>query len=127
MRDGRPDPEELRRADPEEQMEETLQLRGTHVMGLWSKLPLVVALVLWLGPVPVCADFFAPSHSCPKPHKPYQFNSRSELNSYLDDVDRYKRCIGEFVSDQRRQAAGHYKAANEAIEEWNHFVNYEMK
>jgi len=70
---------------------------------------------------------FAPSHSCSKPYKPYQFDSDWEVRRFRDEVDDYKRCIGEFVEEQEEAVRAHQDAAQEAIDEWNNFVNYELR
>ena len=75
---------------------------------------------------PAMADMFAPSHSCSKPYKPYQFDDQWELDRFNDDVQRYKRCISDFVDEQNEAAEQHQEAANDAIDEWNTYVNYEL-
>lgn len=87
----------------------------------------VVVCVLALLPLSAMADRISPSHYCTKPFKPYQFNSRMELNRFLDDTDKYKQCIAEFVAEQREAAQKHQRAAKEAIDEWNTFVNLELR
>jgi len=41
---------------------------------------------------------------------------------YNDSVDRYKRCIEEFVEDQEKAGKRHHEAAVAATEEYNSFV-----
>lgn len=74
----------------------------------------------------VSADIFNPSHSCSKPYKPYKFNSEWEVESFKNDVERYKSCISDFVEEQNNAVRYHSDAAEEAIEEWNNFVNLEL-
>ncbi len=50
--------------------------------------------------IPVLADMFTPTPSCSKPIKPYEFTSQWELDSFNDDVQRYKQCIQEFIEEQ---------------------------
>lgn len=50
------------------------------------------------------ADMFAPSAYCTKPSKPYKFNNEWEVQQYLDSVNRYKRCISDFVEKQNRES-----------------------
>ncbi|WP_409439353.1 hypothetical protein [Psychromonas sp. GE-S-Ul-11] len=76
--------------------------------------------------LPVLADMFTPSHSCSKPYKPYEFTSQYEVDSFNDDVERYKECIQDFIEEQNDAATKHQQAAEDAIDEWNHFVNYEL-
>ena len=73
---------------------------------------------------PIAADMGSPSHSCskPKPYDPVEFRSKSDLDMYNDSVDRYKRCIDEFVEEQNKAVKRHHEAALAAIEEYNSFV-----
>lgn len=77
--------------------------------------------------VPVLADMFAPSHACSKPIKPYQFSSQWQVDSFNDDVRRYKTCIADFVGEQQDAITRHQSAAQDAIDEWNQFVNLELR
>jgi hypothetical protein len=70
------------------------------------------------------ADSWQPSHSCHKPFKPFRFESQWELDNFRWEVQRYKRCIEEFVEEQEEAIRNHRNAANEAVEEWNRFVRY---
>jgi hypothetical protein len=72
------------------------------------------------------ADMFFPSHSCSKPYKPYQFNNEWELENFKNEVEQYKQCITEFVEEQDEAIRKHKNAAEEAIDEWNNYVNYEL-
>lgn len=90
------------------------------------KQALIVILLMLAVPLSVLADMFTPSHSCSKPYKPYQFNSQWEVDSFNDDVKRYKRCISDFVDKQNEAAKKHQQAASDAIDEWNRFVKYEL-
>ena len=72
------------------------------------------------------ADMFTPSHSCSKPYKPYEFNDQYELDNFKYEVQTYKQCIMDFVDEQKDASRVHQKAAEEAIDEWNNYVNYEL-
>ena len=76
--------------------------------------------------IPVLADMFTPTPSCSKPLKPYEFTSQWELDSFNDDVQRYKRCIQDFIDEQNEAVETHQQAASDAIDEWNRFVQYEL-
>jgi len=76
--------------------------------------------------LPASADSFPPSHSCRKPFKPYKFNSEWEIQQFKDEVERYKRCISDFVDEQNEEARNHQQAAEDAIEEWNRYVKFEL-
>jgi hypothetical protein len=73
------------------------------------------------------ADSFQPSHSCRKPYKPFQFSSKFEVDNFRADVDRYQKCISQFVREQNEAADKHRKAASEAIDDWNRFVRMELQ
>ncbi|WP_211252160.1 hypothetical protein [Arenimonas metalli] len=86
-------------------------------------------MVLVVACLPLCAqaDMFAPSHSCRKPIKPYEFTSEWEVSQFKDDVERYKQCISDFVEEQNDEAEKHQEAAQDAIDEWNRYVRYELE
>lgn len=88
-------------------------------------LRLVLALSLALYGVSF-ADTIDPSHPCRKPIKPYEFKDEWEIESFKDDVDRYKRCIEDFVEEQEEAIEAHQNAASEAVDDWNRFVKYEL-
>ena len=75
---------------------------------------------------PLFADMFTLSHSCMKPYKPYEFDSQWEYDNFISEVDRYKACISDFVDEHSDAVRRHHEAAEEAIDEWNNFVNYEL-
>jgi hypothetical protein len=67
-----------------------------------KKYAFVVLLPVLAGiAFPASADMFAPSPSCRKPYKPYEFSSEWEVTQFRDEVQRYKRCISDFVDTQR--------------------------
>ena len=80
---------------------------------------LMIAAISW----PVLADSFVPSHSCTMPVKPDQFNENWEVQMFNDEVSAYKQCIAAFAEEQRQAADVHRRAASDAIDEWNNFVN----
>ena len=74
----------------------------------------------------VLADIFTPSSSCSKPYKPYEFSSQYELDNFNNGVQRYKRCIQDFVDEQNEAVKKHQQAAENAIDDWNNFVSREL-
>lgn len=90
-------------------------------------LTIAATLLLLLLTGSAQADFFAPSHSCSKPYKPYQFDSEWEVQQFQGEVERYKRCISDFVEEQEDAIRNHQQAAQEAIDEWNNYVNHELR
>lgn len=86
---------------------------------------LIAALLFSVAPS-VSADMFQPSHNCTKPFKPYQFNNQWEIDSFNDDVRRYRQCISDFIEEQELAVQVHQLAAEEAIDDWNIFVRLEL-
>jgi hypothetical protein len=87
---------------------------------------LLMILILTIFAMPAQTDIFTPSHSCSKPYKPYQFDDEWELQRFKDDVESFRSCIEEFVDEQNNAIRNHRNAADEAIDEWDNFVNYEL-
>ena len=87
---------------------------------------LVIALLIACLAGSAQADMFTPSHSCRKPIKPYKFTSNLDVSLFQSDVERYKRCISDFVDEQNEEAQNHRQAAADAIDEWNRYVKYEL-
>lgn len=93
-------------------------------------------LIIILLSASLISDTFTPSHYCSKPskpYKPYSFSSQWELDNYkndmesfYNDVETYKSCIKDFVEEQNDAVRKHNNAAEDAINEWNSFVNYEL-
>lgn len=86
----------------------------------------LAACVLWVAIPSAQADMFEPSHLCSKPFKPFQFNSQWELDNFNEDVRRYKQCLADFIDEQNEAIVKHQNAADEAVNEWNSFVNLEL-
>lgn len=76
--------------------------------------------------LPVFADMFAPSNSCYEPSKPFEFNSQMEVDQFNSEVEGYRSCINRFIEEQQEAAAAHQQAAQDAIGDWNSFVQYEL-
>ena len=89
----------------------------------WFRLSPIMLLVFAST---LSADMFTPSHGCSKPYKPYQFTAEWEIQNFRNQVSQYKNCIADFVDEQNEAAQAHQEAAEEAIAEWNNFVNYEL-
>ena len=87
---------------------------------------LLVTIFLILNSAPSSADMFSDSPSCSKPSKPFQFDSQWEIDNFDEDVQRYKRCISDFVEEKNDAIRNHQLAIDDAIEEWNRFVDYEL-
>lgn len=84
------------------------------------------SLVLAL-PVAAVADDWTPRHRCMKPVKPFQFTSEFQVRSYKDEVEEYERCIDAFVRKQKAAVEAHREAAKQAVNEWNLFVQYDLR
>ena len=96
-----------------------------HKGYIMKKLLLVlVPLALLASPILLSADSSSVSHRCTQP-KPYDLvEDLEELGGYKASVEKYKECIQAFVDEQNDAIRNHEKAANRAIEEWNHFTKY---
>jgi hypothetical protein len=92
----------------------------------FRSLKYVIGIVGAAVALPVLADIFAPSSSCYEPSKPYEFTSQWEVDSFNSEVEDYRSCINRFVEEQQEAAAAHQQAAQDAIGEWNNFVQYEL-
>lgn len=85
-----------------------------------------ILYLLFLMVLPANADIFQPSHSCTKPYKPFQFDSEADFETFMYMVKNYKACIQDFVDEQEDRIKKHQNAIDEAIEDWNSFVRYEL-
>lgn len=85
----------------------------------------IILSVFFVGHA-VYADTFTPSQYCSKPFKPLKFNSEHDVQMYKNDVERYRQCILDFVDEQERAIENHQRAAEQAIDEWNRFVQLEL-
>lgn len=92
-------------------------LRGVGLAGVLAFMATGTAL----------ADDWTPSTRCMKPVKPYEFTSQYQVNSFKNEVEAYESCIDRFIKQQREQAKNHLEAAKKAVDEWNHFVNFELR
>ena len=86
---------------------------------------ITIVILLTIGKEAVNADIFSPSPSCIKPSKPFT-NDEYLWLSFKYDVERYKRCIEDFIEDQDSEIKLHQEAQRESAEEWNHFVRWEL-
>jgi hypothetical protein len=56
-----------------------------------------------------------------------EYPTKSDLEMYNATVDRYKRCIEDFVEDQEKAVKRHHDAAQAATEEYNSYVKETKK
>lgn len=91
-----------------------------------NKKSILISLLILICSSTVLADMFTPSPSCSKPYKPYEFTEQYQVDSFNNDVQRYKRCILDFVDEQNDAVRKHQQAADDAIDEWNSFVSLEL-
>jgi hypothetical protein len=89
--------------------------------------PLLATMLLTLTSLPATADRFVSSHYCSKPYVPSSFSSSSERENLKYEVEQYKSCIEDYVDEQNDAIKKHREAAEDAIDEWNSFVNYELR
>jgi len=88
---------------------------------------LSAAIMLILFATSVFADKITPVNSCRQPARPAKFKSEEEVNNYKAQVEAYRKCINDFVEEQNQAIEKHKAAANQAITEWNFFVNSERR
>lgn len=84
-------------------------------------------MLLMLSAQSVLADTFQPSHGCRKPYKPLSFTSQFDIDMFVNDVERYKECLIEFIEDQDESIKKHQSAAEEAADDWETFKNRELR
>lgn len=77
-------------------------------------------------------------HYCPKPVKPFQFTSEYQYNRFINDVNEYQGCISNYVETESRRLnqaienndiTSYNQSKNNienAIDEWNSFVQYDL-
>jgi len=87
----------------------------------------ILAVLLAVFTSSAFADKITPVNSCIKPHRPAKFKSESEVSEFKAQVESYKKCINDFIEEQNQAIEKHKAAANQAITEWNFFVNTEMR
>lgn len=92
-----------------------------------KKLAITGMTILLVVSMPAAADSYSPSHSCRKPYKSYKFEDQWAIDRFKREVETYKQCIADFVEEQNDEVEHHREAAEEAIEEWNSYVNYELR
>lgn len=85
-----------------------------------------ILILLFLMVLPSKADIFQASHTCTKPYKPFQFETELDFENFMYEVKNYKACIQDFVDEQEGQIKKHQNAIDEATEDWNSFVRYEL-
>ena len=92
------------------------------------------ATLLVLASEFVLADSWQPSHSCyepTKPTKPFSLDNEWEIerynraiDQYNNEVEEFRDCIQSFVDEQNEAIRRHRSAADDAILDWNNFVNW---
>jgi hypothetical protein len=86
----------------------------------------IIFLLVMFFATPSIADMFSPSHSCSKPYKPYEFTDQYQIDNFKYEVETYKQCINDFIDEMNDASKKHQDAAEETIDEWNSFVNFEL-
>ena len=75
---------------------------------------------------PSVADSYSDSPSCSKPYKPFEFSDEYEYENFIDEVKEYKQCIMDFIEEQNEAIRNHQESAQDAIDEWDNFVSFEL-
>ena len=61
--------------------------------------------------------------SCARPIKPVTMDSNREIRKYNTDSRNYKACIDDFIREHKQARSKHTASINDAIDEWNSYVN----
>ena len=61
--------------------------------------------------------------SCARLLKPTSMDSNREIRKYNTDSRNYKACIDDFIRTHKDARAKHTASINDAIAEWNSYVN----
>ncbi len=85
----------------------------------FSNLPILLGSFVTLA---ASADLHLPMHDCLKPKE-----MSMESDAFTNDINSYKDCIQAFITEQIDQMKIHRKAAEEARDEWNDFIQYEIQ
>jgi hypothetical protein len=82
---------------------------------------LLFAFLFILAPV-AAAHTPVPVHGCASPERPSDDVGEMVWNRFLEDVERYRACISDFVRRNYAASDAHRDAANAATLDWNAFV-----
>jgi hypothetical protein len=67
-----------------------------------------------------------PEHNCREPSTPFCFSTRScnefDISMFKREVDRYSKCIDEYVENVDADIKCAREKRNEAVEEFNRFI-----
>ena len=86
------------------------------IAGLFA---LMLAATSWTA----LADTLAMHHTCTQPYIPEKFQDNHEVAIFNEAVADYKQCISDFADQQHQAADLHRRAAGEAIDAWNAFLD----
>jgi hypothetical protein len=74
-----------------------------------------------------------PQHKCQKPERP-EYMNRGNAQQFSQVVERYKKCISEFIEQQnalakqhQQKAQQHNQAASDTLNEWNQFISEDIQ
>ncbi len=74
----------------------------------------------------VFADAAPPKHACAKPEHPGKLASEVRMKGFQKEVNDFRECINKFATEQKAQSENHMTALNNAVNEFNGFVQNEM-
>lgn len=90
-----------------------------------------VVLMSLAASLPAQADLIPFQTPCEEPRKPLYYGSEFftewDAQRYQAAIDQYKACIEDFVESQESSIRMHGSAKERAINEWNSFVNRELR
>jgi len=87
---------------------------------------LFIALLL-IVPGLSLSDGSLPSSDCERPTKPGSSASEQKWKAFYDAAQTYQACMQEFINTQKNELKRHENAVNQAVKEWNSFVEQELQ
>ena len=64
-----------------------------------------------------------PDHTCYEPHIPYSFSDQFEFENFKREVENYSDCIKKYVEAAKLDKERITEKANEAVEQFNRFID----
>ncbi|NIP13553.1 MAG: hypothetical protein GWM88_01950 [Pseudomonadales bacterium] len=83
---------------------------------------LLIAFLFFVLTPAAVAHTPLPVHGCVSPERPPDDVGEIVWKRFLDDVERYRACISDFVRGNYAASDAHRDAANAATLDWNAFV-----
>lgn len=85
----------------------------------------LVGMFFLLFSLSTLADMFQPSPSCSKPITAYKHSAQWEIDNFNYAIERYEKCMKDFIEEQNKAIKLHQKALSEAMDNLNSIVSSE--